>query len=76
MLNKTEHKKHNHICHCGTSKISGQHKIGQAGCVRFMTEPPDLQLASLFTYQEQRGYHQHPCGCWSRYPGSDNSIDA
>lgn len=30
---------------------------------------------SWFTLKEQRGYHQHPCGCWSRSPGSFNSVD-
>jgi hypothetical protein len=28
-----------------------------------------------YTLREQRGYHQHPCGCWSRSPGSSNSVD-
>lgn len=29
-----------------------------------------------FSMKQQRGYHRHPCGCWSRWPGSSNSIDA
>jgi len=29
-----------------------------------------------FTMREQRGYHQHPCGCWSSSPESTNSIEA
>lgn len=29
-----------------------------------------------FTLKYQRGYFQHDCGCWSRWPGSDNSIDS
>lgn len=66
---------HDHRCFCGTTKCV-PHEIGRDGCERYMTEPPDLTEATLFTYTQQRGYHQHPCGCWSRWPGSVNSLDA
>ena len=66
----------NHICNCGTCNSDKPHQIGENGCVRFMTNAPDLTKATLFTYIQQRGYYQHPCGCWSRYPGSDNSLEA
>lgn len=29
-----------------------------------------------YALREQRGYHQHSCGCWSRHEGSVNSISA
>lgn len=67
-------KIHDHMCYCGTSHTGKPHETGQDGCIRYMTEPPDLKLASIFTYTEQRGYHMHPCGCWSRFHGSENSI--
>jgi hypothetical protein len=69
-----EENKHDHTCYCGTGD-SVPHQTGKDGCVRFMTEPPDLQKATLFTYIQQRGYHQHPCGCWSRHAESDNSVE-
>jgi hypothetical protein len=68
-------KNHDHRCFCGTNKCV-PHEIGNDGCERYMTEPPDLTEATLFTYEQQRGYFQHPCGCWSRHHGSDNSLSA
>ena len=73
---------HDHTCHCGTGKTE-PHKTGTEGCVRFMVEPPvqytdgwlvDGQMITDYTLRDQRGYHQHPCGCWSRWPGSTNSL--
>lgn len=26
------------------------------------------------TMRHQRGYHEHECGCWSRWHGSTNSL--
>ena len=66
---------HDHRCFCGTTTCV-PHEIGRDGCERYMTEPPDLTEATLFTYEQQRGYFQHPCGCWSRWPESVNSLDA
>lgn len=66
---------HDHKCYCGTGKHT-PHEIGKDGCVRYMTDAPDFQKATLFTYTQQRGYHKHPCGCWSRFDGDGNSIDA
>lgn len=66
--------KHNHICYCGANLKSTGHEIGHNGCQRYMVEPPDLTLATLFIYKEQRGYRQHDCGCWSRWIGSSNSL--
>jgi len=72
--NCPQKRKHDHTCYCGTGN-SVPHKIGKSNCIRFMTEAPDLRKATLFAYIQQRGFHRHPCGCWSRYPGSDNSIE-
>lgn len=67
---------HDHECYCGTSYIGGKHETGHDGCVRYMTDPPDLtDGTTMYTYKYQRGYHQHPCGCWSRWPGSINSLE-
>jgi len=78
---------HAHICGCGTASQS-PHLIGELGCVRFMVKAPrpvscaddrwivDGQNVTGYTLRDQRGYYQHPCGCWSRSPGSTNSIDA
>lgn len=68
-------KKHNHNCYCGTGE--GIHKIGENGCIRFMCDPPELEPGETldFPYRQQRGYYQHSCGCWSRWPGSNNSLE-
>lgn len=34
----------------------------------------DGHLITEYTLKFQRGYHQHPCGCWSRWEGSVNSL--
>lgn len=78
-----------HKCHCGTGR-SNPHVIGDEGCVRRMVPSPeplgkdpdtgfdmwlvDGQLITDYTMRQQRGYHQHECGCWSRSPGSTNSL--
>ena len=31
-------------------------------------------IITEYTMRHQRGYHQHECGCWSRSPGSTNSL--
>ena len=75
---------HNHNCHCGTATKT-PHTIGKDGCVRRMVEAP-VQVSpdrwevagheiTDYTLRHQRGYSQHPCGCWSRWPGSENSIE-
>lgn len=77
------------ICHCGTATHS-PHVVGENGCVRFITDAPqpfaddpelnhpmwlvDGQLITDFTLRQQRGYHQHENGQWSRWGGSVNSI--
>lgn len=79
--------KHDHACHCGTA-THAPHETAANGCVRLMTDAPipngkdefgDRWLAdgsdiTDFTLRQQRGYHQHPCGCWSRFSGSASSI--
>ena len=77
--------KHDHACHCGTA-THAPHETGTEGCVRYMTEAPEPKPGERwyvdgheitdYTLKQQRGYHQHPCGCWSRWPGSSNSIEA
>lgn len=68
-------KKHDHTCHCGG--LNHAHQTGERGCLRVMTVPPEKQGDSYwrvgghsitdYTLKEQRGYYQHPCGCWSRH---------
>ena len=67
---------HDHKCYCGTSEIFG-HETGQDGCARFMTDAPEIKEGESidYPYKQQRGYHQHPCGCWSRWPCSINSLE-
>lgn len=67
--------KHDHSCYCGCG-FETPHLIGTRGCLRFMTNPPELKPGETldYPYKQQRGYHQHPCGCWSRWPSSLNSL--
>lgn len=72
-----------HTCNCGTSDHV-PHLIGEDGCIRRMAEAPtpgkhagwivDGFQISDFTLRQQRGYHQHACGCWSWAGTSVNSI--
>lgn len=77
--------RHDHICHCGGEAAA--HQTGTGHCLRYMTIPPKQapygrwivegdETITDFTLRQQRGYHQHPCGCWSRSIGSENSIAA
>lgn len=76
---------HDHTCHCGTATVT-PHQTGTHGCQRFMTPAPDKlsgdrwfvdgKIITGYSLREQRGYHQHRCGCWSRHEGSENSISA
>lgn len=76
---------HDHTCHCGTSSSDHGHMTGHLGCVRFMTDAPvpmeqnmwlvGGHLISDYTLRQQRGYHQHPCGCWSTHGESHNSLE-
>lgn len=84
MKTKTEIQ-HDHSCFCGTG-AHVPHRVNTTGCVRFMTAAPifkadarwfvDGDEVTDYTLRHQRGYFQHPCGCWSRHGGSVNSIDA
>ena len=83
--------KHDHTCHCGTASAT-PHETREQGCVRHMVDTPTLVTQNTdpdanrwlvegseiteFSMKQQRGYHKHPCGCWSRWPGSSKSIDA
>lgn len=84
------YNQHSHACHCGTGKPT-PHETGTGGCVRTMVEAPikslnmsadpycwlvDGRQITDYTLRYQRGYYQHGCGCWSRSPGSVNSIEA
>lgn len=82
LSNLISFQKHDHICHCGTGEPN-PHETGTGGCVRYMTVAPvrvgenwlvDGHEVTDFTLHQQRGYHQHPCGCWSCSPGSSNSL--
>jgi hypothetical protein len=76
---------HDHSCGCGTSESDHGHEVGHIGCVRRMTDAPTPMehgqwlvggsLITDFTLRQQRGYYQHPCGCWSKSPGSINSLE-
>jgi hypothetical protein len=76
---------HDHSCHCGTGN-NEPHEISKDGCVRLMEESPVKlpdgkwlvhgHAITDFTLRQQRGYHRHTCGCWSRSPESTNSIEA
>lgn len=75
---------HNHNCYCGTATKT-PHATGKDGCERKMVDAPinegrgcwtaEGTAMTEFTLREQRGYSQHPCGCWSRWPESKNSIE-
>lgn len=76
---------HEHSCGCG---YVTPHNVGEGGCLReFAIAPVELNndwwqvegkgAITGFSLRDQRGYHQHSCGCWSRSKGgSTNSIDA
>lgn len=78
---------HDHACNCGTATHT-PHVTGENGCVRRIVKTPiEVPLAgdrwvvegheiTGFSMREQRGYHQHPCGCWSSHGSSDNSVKA
>ena len=67
--------RHNHVCFCGLE--DAPHATGSGKCVRFMCDPPELKPHETldYPYKQQRGYYQHSCGCWLRWPGSINSLD-
>jgi len=33
------------------------------------------EILTDYSLRHQRGYFQHPCGCWSRWRDSSNSIE-
>ncbi len=80
-------EQHDHTCHCGGQVASGGHVTGVPGCLRTMTVAPvrvslsddtwsvDGHVITGFTLLQQRGYHQHPCGCYSWSGCSSNSLD-
>jgi hypothetical protein len=76
---------HDHTCHCGVASTS-PHIVGTYGCPRRIVDAPlkttaigywmvDGGLITDFTLREQRGYHQHPCGCWSTTGEHSNSVE-
>lgn len=76
---------HNHTCHCGAYDLA--HRTGEHGCYREMCPAPRVLANGFFevagviinphSLYDQRLYHKHPCGCWSRAKdGSSNSIEA
>ena len=80
-----------HWCHCGTGKGS-PHKTGEDGCVRVVETAPNQIPEKFedeffswkingtpitdYTLRNQRGYSQQPCGCWTSWNDSTNSLDA
>lgn len=76
---------HKHLCHCGA--YGEGHETGFGHCYRKMADAPEKLQNDYWrvdghkitgcSLREQRMYHQHPCGCWSRAKdGSTNSITA
>jgi hypothetical protein len=53
--------------------LAGKHP--ELGCDTWKMPDEDGAITD-FTLRQQRGYHQHECGCWSRSEGSFNSVDA
>jgi len=77
---------HDHRCRCGTATHT-PHQIGRDGCKRFMSTDVVFvwcdgwyfvngAVITEYTLRFQRGFSQHPCGCWSQWGGSVNSLDA
>jgi len=81
--------KEKHMCYCGMASTT-PHRISEDGCERYMTESPvpapddpklgkswyvDGYVINDYILTQQRGYHQHECGCWSRWEGSINSLE-
>jgi len=78
---------HDHKCHCGAFDALHEHETGCPGCYRQMCAQPwpmendwwivEGQEITGTSLREQRLYHQHPCGCWSRSKEhGENSIEA
>lgn len=73
---------HDHTCHCGG--MEGPHTTGLLQCFRQMTESPKRHMngqwhvpnarggVTDYTLRYQWGYHQHPCGCWSRATNTED----
>lgn len=51
---------------------AGKHP--ELGCDTWKMPDEDGAITD-FTLRQQRGYHQHECGCWSRSDGSFNSVE-
>lgn len=76
--------KHDHRCYCGEASVV-PHKVGELGCKRFLTDEHPVpegddcrvegEVISWTTLYYQRGYYRFPCGCWSRWKDSSNSLE-
>jgi len=77
---------HRHICYCGG--VENDHETGVPGCFRRMSEDniscvnSDTDMWQVnnetitgYILKDQRGFFQHPCGCWSRYSGTTHSLE-
>jgi len=85
--NPSRGEEHNHSCSCGYGTTT-PHELSKDGCCRIIVESPQKQqndywlvngsIITGYSLRDQRGYHEHPCGCWSRPKdqGSENSIEA
>lgn len=74
-------------CYCGTGATT-PHYVGTQGCVREIVNAPrptkegdweveegeEFQTISEYTMKQQRGFEQHECGGWSRWPRTTNSL--
>ncbi len=75
---------HDHECRCGTA-THNPHEIGEDGCRRLMSSAIvfewddgryfiDGSVVSEYTFLHQRGFYKHPCGCYSQWQDSVNSL--
>jgi len=72
-----------HECNCGGIKF--RHSVGDKGCYRQMEAAPikvgenlwkvNGRTVTDWVLRNQRGYHQHNCGCWSSHGDSNTSLD-
>jgi hypothetical protein len=66
-------------CGCVRRMTTAPKKVGlhpELGCVMWDAGDRDGQPVTDYTLKSQRGYYEHPCGCWSHWCDSVNSIDA
>lgn len=64
-------------CGCQRFVVPAPVKVGShpdLGCDMWITHE-DITAITDYTLREQRGYHLHEGGQWTRWNGSSNSLD-